>query len=82
MGSDLQLRALIARVGAKIPQLFRRIALPLIASAGLLASAPGGSSGTRAETLGPVTDPLGMLKIPKGVQIAFKDHGDRTPATQ
>ncbi len=85
-----------------MPQLFRRIALPLIASAGLLASAPGGSSGARAETLGPVTDPLGVLKIPKGapiqiggywvisgadaalgtdevrgVQIAFKDHGDR-----
>ncbi len=74
-----------------------RRALPLAACAALL----GPLSHARAETVGPVTDELGVLKIPKGapiqigaywvisgadaalgvdekrgVEIAFKDHGD------
>ena len=39
---------------------------PLAAAAGIAA---GAISGVSAETLGPVTDPLGVVKIPKGAPI-------------
>ena len=38
----------------------------LVAAAGIAA---GAISGVSAETLGPVTDPLGVVKIPKGAPI-------------
>ena len=44
----------------------RRTVTTLIAMAGI---ALGGLSGVAAETVGPVTDPLGVVKIPKGAPI-------------